>query len=205
MKKFFTLLSFLMLGTMLYAQSEYVFTDKDGNTIDEGTTIVRTEVEDDGFSQILKSGLFVKNVSAADGYQVAVAAEITRIDNGAVQLCFPVNCFSYSSVGTYGGKDKTSLPQGSLKDIQSEWIPTAYGECIVKYTAKSFQGVFPKTAYTVTVHYLYADPSGVEAVNDSQRAVVRECFDLQGRQTTARHHGLNIVRMSDGTVRKVFK
>ena len=46
MKKIFTLLSFLMLGAMAFAQQYYVFADKDGNVIEDGATITRTEVED---------------------------------------------------------------------------------------------------------------------------------------------------------------
>lgn len=205
MKKIFTLLTFLMLGTVIYAQSYYVFTDKDGNVIEKGKTIECTEIEDTGFDLVMKSGLFVKNVDAPSNYQVAVVAKITRIDNGAIQLCFPMNCFYYDTVGTHGGTTKASLSQGASQDILSEWIPKNFGECVVEYTAKSYQGAFPKADYTVTVHYKYADPAGIELVKGGQSASIRHCYDLLGRQTTGVQHGLNIIRMSDGSVRKVFK
>ena len=101
MKKIFTFLSLCLLSITASAQ-EYVFTDAQGNTYDDGVVINRTEVEDDGFGGInLPGNLFVKNVGAAEGSEVAIVAEITKIDNGDLQLCFPTNCHNQSEVGTY--------------------------------------------------------------------------------------------------------
>ena len=139
-----------------FANDAYIFVDKEGNTIMSGSTIICNEAVNGEFGDIIvPSGLSVKNVSAPSNYQVAVVAKISRIDNGAVQLCFPTSCYSYSTVGTHGGINKTSLAQGTSKDIQTEWLPTAFGECVVEYTAKTYQGAFPKADYTVTVHYIY--------------------------------------------------
>lgn len=203
-KKIFTLLSFLTLTAVAFAQDTYVFADKDGNTIANGSTITCMDAEDDGFGSVLvRSGLFIKNVAAPSNYQVAIEANITQIDNGAVQLCFPTNCFSYNATGKYGGTDKKSLGQGESQNIQTEWLPTAYGECVVEYNAKIFQGVFQKGTYTVTVHYVYADPAGVSTIAASNAQPV-EHYDVSGRQTTATHRGLHIVRMSDGSIRKAI-
>lgn len=201
MKKLFTLI-LLMTTVMGYAQNSYVFADKDGTVFENGDTIVRTEVEDSGFDKQINSGLYVKNVSAANGYQVAVSANITRLDNGTVQLCFPENCNYYNSVGNNEAKDKASLAQGALKSIQSEWLPTAYGECIVTYTAQSYQGVFPKSSYKVTVIYRYADPAAIKGLNANQTVLPAQRFDLQGRPLRTSARGLNIVRGSDGKIYK---
>lgn len=203
MKHFFTLF-FLMLGTTVFAQS-YVFCDKDGNVIENGATLERTELINDGFDNLIKSGLYVMNQNAPENYQVSVKADITRIDNGAVQLCFPTNCYSYTTTGTHGGDAKGTVPLGEKQDIQSEWFPTAYGECIVTYTLTNYQGAFPKNTLTATVHYKYADPSGIRQTKGIQQTGTREWYDLLGRQTTASHRGLTIVRMSDGSVKKVSK
>jgi hypothetical protein len=205
MKKIFTLLSFLMLGAMAFAQQYYVFADKDGNVIEDGATITRTEVEDDGFSVLLKSGLYLKNVDAPSNYTATVKANITRIDNGAVQLCFPTNCYSYDKVGTHGSDDKAALEQGKVKDLLSEWLPTAYGECIVEYTVQNYQGAFPKNKYTVTVKYKYAGATGIEQVKNSQSEGRCQYFDLMGHQSMSAQRGLNIVRSSDGSVRKYIR
>ena len=209
MKHLFTLLAFMMLGCMVQAQNSYVFSDKDGNVIENGATIERTEVEDDGFGSIMiKSGLYVKNNNAPEGYQVAVEANITRIDNGAVQLCFPTNCHNATAVGPVvpnGKEEKTTLAQGAVKDIVSEWLPTTYGECIVEYIAKSYTSIFVKDEYKVTIHYKYAQSAGIEQTKSSQTAGVSACYDLLGRQMTAAQRGVTIVRMSDGSVHKVYR
>ena len=139
-----------------FANDAYIFVDKEGNAIMSGSTIICNEaVNGENGDIIVPSGLSVKNASAPSNYQVAVEVKISRIDNGAVQLCFPTNRYSYSTVGTHGGINKTSLAQGTSKDIQTEWLPTAFGECVVEYTAKTFQGAFMKANYTVIVHYIY--------------------------------------------------
>ena len=202
MKKFFTLCS-LMAALAVSAQDYYVFTDKAGNTIENNATITCTEVEDDGMGSILiNSGLSVKNVAAPINYKAAVEMKITRIDNGALQLCFPVSCNSYNSTGTYGGNDKATIDQGESKNIMTEWLPLAYGECIAEYTVTAYQGVFPKGDYKVTVHYKYSDASGIKTVSGAKTQ--QQCFDLQGRQQKSVRRGLNIVRNSDGSIYKFF-
>jgi len=204
MKKIFTLISFLVMAATTWAADNYQFVDKDGNTIASGSTIECTEATDDGFGDIIiHSGLFLKNVDAPDNYQVSVQANIKQIDNGKVQLCFPTNCFSYGEVGTHGGEQKGTIAKGAKKDLQTEWVPTAYGECVVEYTAQAYQGVFKKGTCTVTVHYKYLDPAGITSA-DASRAVPVQCYDLQGRQQLSSRRGLSVVRMSDGSVRKIY-
>ncbi len=205
MKKIFTLLTFLTCVAAAFAADNYVFVDKQGNTIPAGTTITCSTAEVDDFGGVIvHSGLLLKNVDAPSNYQVTVDAKITRIDNGAVQLCFPTNCFSYSSVGTHGSGQKGTISQGQSKNIQTEWLPVAYGECIVEYTATYYQSVFKKGDYTITVHYKYADPTAIHTAAGAARVQPVQCYDMQGRQQSAAQRGLSVVRMSDGSVRKVF-
>jgi hypothetical protein len=161
MKKIITFCVLSLLATATRAQN-YVFTDKEGNIIEDGATISCTEVEDDGFGDILiPSGLFVKNVNAPTNYVVSVEAKISRMDNGGLQLCFPENCQVYSSTGTYEPEGKATIDKGTSKDIMSEWLPMAYGQCTVTYTAKAHQKMgntfIKKDTYSVTVNYLYTD------------------------------------------------
>lgn len=157
MKKIFTFLSLCLLSITASAQ-EYVFTDAQGNTYDDGAVINRTEVEDDGFGGVnLPAGLYVKNVGAAEGSEVAIVAQITKIDNGKLQLCFPSNCKSFSAVGTYESEGKASLASGEAKFIETEWAPAEYGECIVTYTAKKYQGIASADVRTITVKYKYSN------------------------------------------------
>jgi hypothetical protein len=157
MKKIFTFLSLCLLSITASAQ-EYVFTDAQGNTYDDGVVINRTEVEDDGFGGInLPGNLFVKNVGAAEGCEVAIVAEITKIDNGDLQLCFPTNCHNQSEVGTYETNEKATLAIGESKNLMTEWTPLEYGECIVTYTAKKYQGFTGEAVRSVTVKYKYSN------------------------------------------------
>lgn len=157
MKKFFTFLSLCLLSITVSAQ-EYVFTDKEGNVFEDGTVINRTNVEDDGFGGInLPANLFVKNVNAEEGCQVAIEAQITKIDNGDLQLCFPTNCQSYSEIGTYEPNGKATLAIGESKDLMTEWLPTAYGECTVIYTAKKYLEGSGSAVRSITVKYKYSN------------------------------------------------
>ena len=157
MKKIFTFLSLCLLSITASAQ-EYVFTDAQGNTYDDGAVINRTEVEEDGFGGInLPGNLYVKNVGAAEGSEVAIVAQITKIDNGDLQLCFPTNCQSYGEVGTYEPNGKATLAIGEAKNLMTEWTPVEYGECIVTYTAKKYQGFSGTAVRSITVKYKYSN------------------------------------------------
>lgn len=157
MKKIFTFLSLCLLSITASAQ-EYVFTDAQGNTYDDGAVINRTEAEDDGFGGInLPGNLYVKNVGAAEGSEVAIVAQITKIDNGDLQLCFPTNCHNQSEVGTYETNEKATLAIGESKNLMTEWTPLEYGECIVTYTAKKYQGFTGEAVRSVTVKYKYSN------------------------------------------------
>ena len=156
MKKIFTFISLCLLSIAASAQ-EYVFTDKEGNVFEDGAVINRSEVVDDGFGGInLPGNLFVKNVNAEEGCQVAIEAQITKIDNGDLQLCFPTNCQSYSETGTYEPNGKATLAIGESKDLMTEWIPTEYGECTVTYSAKKYQGLSGEACRSITVKYKYS-------------------------------------------------
>ncbi len=161
MNRIFTILSLCLLSIAATAQ-EYVFTDKNGSVYDDGAVINRTEVTDDGFGGLfLPADLFVKKVGAAEGTQVAIQAEITKIDNGSLQLCFPTNCQNYTAAGTYEPNGKATLAVNESKDLETEWVPEGYGECTVTYTAKSYQPLASEgtAVRTITVKYKYADPA----------------------------------------------
>lgn len=175
MKKIFTFLSLCLLSIAASAQ-EYVFTDKEGNVFEDGAVINRSEIVDDGFGGInLPGNLFVKNVNAEEGCQVAIEAQITKIDNGDLQLCFPTNCQSYSETGTYEPNGKATLAIGESKDLMTEWIPTEYGECTVTYSAKKYQGISGEACRSITVKYKYSNTQqnwwGYISVNDAVNGV----------------------------------
>ena len=205
MKKCFTLFIVLMMYSAVFAQG-YVFTDKNGNVYEDGATITRTEVENEDIEMPqINSDLFVKNDGAPANSKVAIVADITKIDNGLVQLCFPTECNSYSATGQQE-TSKTSLPQGESQNIMSEWMPNevgAYGECSVTYTAKTYDGMLART-FSVTVNYKYVNPTGIEAVSQQAPHKAVRRYNLLGNQVKGSQRGLSIVLMSDGRVRKVI-
>jgi len=203
MKKIFTLFSFLLMAAGAFAQNYYVFADKDGNVYEDGVTIECTDAEDDGWGgAIVNSGLYARNENAPSSYQVAAQAEITKLDNGAVQLCFPTNCISYSSTGKQKETEKVKFNQGNQMSLMTEWIAEAYGDCIVKYTLNMYDGFASKGKRTITVNYKFTDPANI-GQTETKTVKPEAYYDAQGRRTDGATRGLNIVRMSDGSVKKV--
>ncbi len=192
MKKLFTLLSFVLLGTVAYAQDTYAFSDKDGNVYEDGVTIERNEAEDDGFGGIMvPSGLYAKNVNGGD-YQISIVADITKLDNGSVMLCFPDLCKYYATTGKQTETGKIALSVGEAKDMMTEWLPTAYGECSVTYTMNIKDGILDKGQRTITVNYKYADPSGIDEVKGA-KTTAGTYYNLSGQRVENPTKGLYIV------------
>ena len=203
MRKIFTLLFISLLSATALAQSEgarYAFVDKDGNAFMESEITCAT-VEDDGFSVIIPSGLYIANVSGGSNTTVTVQADIMRLDNGMVQLCFPLNCKTYSTTGEQTATDKGSIAQGERRDMQTEWLPDDYGECRVKYTVQVYESAFKQESFSIIVNYKYDDPAGMRANLSSRNAHSSARYDLSGRRAT---RGFTIMRMADGSVRKVI-
>lgn len=207
MKKILCLLALSVCATVVFAQSDYyVFCDKDGNVYDNDVTITCSNAEVDEFGDAeVPSGLYVKNVDAPSSYTVSAQANITRMDNGNVQLCFPVSCANYRNTGTQTETGKTSLAQGTPKNMQTEWLPTTYGECTVVYSLFTYQTIIKKATRTITVNYKYANPTGITTMNAHSTAVPQTLCDLQGRRTSAGVKGLYLQRMADGSIRKVMR
>ncbi len=198
MKKIFTLLCIFMMGTAAFAQDLYVFCDKDGNVYEEGATIECSEVEDDGFGGIIvPSGLYVKNVAAPDNYEVSASYNISKKDNGAIQLCFPTSCMSSEKYGNKAESPKATLAQGEIKNLMTEWFPTTYGECSVTYTLKAYQALFTKGSRTITVNYRWEDPASISQVKNGTTAKVTY-YNLKGQRVEKPTKGLYILRSATG-------
>lgn len=220
MKKFYLFALAFALGTQVSLAQDaedvddtFCFVKADASVVENGSTVTLTEltVEDDGFGDVnrmMKSGLFVHN-NYGDA-NLKVKYNIRRIDNGNFQICFPMNCTTKDAVGEYetpGG----SLAGDETRDMQTEWLPTGDGECIVDVKLVVCdavkQGII--TNYydladgpSITLHFIN-NSAGVTAADSRSSKTVVSRFDLSGQRLSAPRNGLNIVRMSDGTVRKV--
>ena len=148
MSKIFTFLVFglALLAWPVHAQDydeSYVFVDKNGNVIENESTVICNTVEQtsDG-SDVIYSGVSVKNVNNASDYLKMVYV-IEQIDNGTYQICFPMTCNMQTEDGYY----ETAIGQlmEDVQSIQSEWFPTEDGECVVTLLLELYerQGSFP--------------------------------------------------------------
>ena len=176
MKRYFTffLFGFVLMAMPVLAQDidqSYVFMDEEGNIIENGTTVVRNVVElyDEG-TEVIYSGISVLNLAGSSADYLKMHYDIQRLDNGFYQICFPTTCNMKNEVGVY----ETAIGQlmGDLQDIQSEWFPTADGECIVVLSIEIFskQGLFPPSYVhkadgpTITLRFVKGNIPGPEPV-----------------------------------------
>ena len=140
MKKIFTLCFGLVAALALKAQSDFPlqFADSEGNIIADGTTLNITEFEADAFGDvIMRTKLFVKNTTGA-AVQGGGTYTIQTMNNGVFQTCFPANCVRQTAVGNFTTSDGEIAP-GELKDMQTEWFPSAEGACQVVYQLITFK------------------------------------------------------------------
>lgn len=209
MKKLFTLL-FIALGTMS-ANAQLQFVDKDGNEVPNGTTLnIEAVALDDGFGGTLieaNSGLSVKNTSDKT-VGTSVDWQVEQLDNGAVQVCFPEACVSHNATGLYN-TDKGTLEANETRALNSEWYPDTYGQAKVKYTLLAYD--YSPLGYNnvrdiaiVYINYTYTDPATAIESHNAERRTVKDIYTLNGTRTAQTHRGINIVRMSDGSVRKII-
>lgn len=205
MKKIFTLIAMAMMAIL--ANAQVVFVDPEGKEYADGETMTITQTTidwGDGDIEILFHSPSVKNkgnkaVNVGFDINVKVLPE-----NTGVQYCYPNNCyFCYETklITT----ESASVAAGATKSTGTEWQcynseidDYAYGTCTIELTAYE-DG---KKGNTVTVNYVYADPTSINTVN--KKATVAKTFDITGRQTTS-GNGILIQKMSDGSVRKVIK
>lgn len=205
----FTFLAAFCTLPLLAQSSTIIFTDENGNEITDGTTITADKpVTDDFGDMLIPSGIYAKNLSAEDA-GVRINYTVKTLDNGTMQICFPMTCVSKNTTGTFQ-TDNGVLGANEKRDLQTEWLPKAYGKCIVTYQIEVMKqiSVFPPkyesqgTGSTITVNYVYADPSAIKGITDDSHAAARAYYDAAGARQARPRHGLNIVRKTDGKVVK---
>lgn len=216
MKKFFTLTLALLMGcAVCYAQDDelddtFSFVDAEGNVIADGSVIdVKGATGDEDLGEVvMKPAVYVKNnYSSVQG--VNAVFTLSSIDNGQVQFCFPSVCQMLSTPTTINSGG--SLAESETKDLQLEWFPTAYGKCSATVKLQLAEvGPFGNVTDiladgpTVTFNFEYNSESmNVSNVNvDNATEVSR--YTVGGSQLSSPRKGINIVKMSDGSVKKLI-
>jgi len=167
---------FFAFGLMALAMTaqdidmSFVFVDADGQVLENGATVVRNTVETlDETSQVIYSGISVKNASAASGDYIKMHYTIEQIDNGSYQICFPTTCNYKDQVGTY--ETTPGQLMGDVQGLQSEWLTSGEGSCIVTLSIELMAKVgfgFPPTYVhkangpTLTIKFVNGDVPGPE-------------------------------------------
>ena len=184
MKKLFTLFLFTLLSTLCAVaqdSSTFQFVDKGGNTVANGTSLTVSELtEDEIMGNFISTGLSVKNTSDSKA-SVRISYQIETLDNGLFQICFPSNCYTKTTTGSFV-TTKGEMTAGEVRDLQCEWSPVAYGTCKVTLAIEVLGAEGTKVADgpAVQVTFVYADPTHVDAF--TTEATVSECYTLQGRR-----------------------
>ena len=165
MKRIITLLFGLTVMAMPLLSQEcdetFLFLDEEYEIIENGATILRNTVEPYGDAgELIKANITVLDNGAGPNDVLVMHYSIKRIDNGDFQICFPSTCNTQSTVGDYMTAPG-QLMEG-LQDIESEWLPTADGLCVVTLSieVQTKTGGFPPRyehkadGPTVTVKFL---------------------------------------------------
>ena len=204
MKKVFTLVMMMLVAgtTCVFADVDetFQFMDKDGNVLADGAEWVATEVENDGWDDMVVSGLYVKNNSTVSNPIAKLVCTIEEMPEGStLQCCFPGNCMLWSAVGEHAN----GPAQYGSSNMQTEWIPVSGepGECKATFQLfyckkKTFgDGYNEMAGPTIHVTFRYGmgdDPSGIN-VSSRQLDNSSAIYDLQGRQLqSVPQHGIYI-------------
>ena len=149
MKKIILLCVAFLGAIATFAQQDanrvFVFTDKDGNAFENGATIERDKLEFDDFEEFkqILSNVYVKQTATDKNYAVSMSVKINSIDNGTLQVCFPMSCLRLVKPGTSDLGTSTLSEAASynketgLASILTEWIPKsedAWGKCEATFT-----------------------------------------------------------------------
>lgn len=207
MKKFFTLIAVALCAITVQAQASLEFCQEDGTIIPNGS-VITVNTPDPEYLQdgdvFFESGIYIKNTTSST-VNSTLAFNITELsEESGLSVCLGTSCNMYHQAGEYSISN-VDLAAGSISCMQCHWAPAfdcdtdeyVYGACVGTYTLKAGSA----TCSTITVEFKYEDPAGINNVSSVNK--VLSTYDLQGRQTVG-NKGINIVRMSDGTVKKVL-
>ena len=159
MKRIFSvLLGMSMTFAFMSAQDidkSFVFVDENGTEIEHGATVVRNQVEiyGDEVSEVIYSGISVKQNQDATTDYLRVRYNVTQIDNGVFQLCFPMTCNMHREVGNFLSGEGSVMP--NPQDIQSEWFPVEDGACVVTMSIE----VMDKVGFPPKYEFVAQGPS----------------------------------------------
>lgn len=212
MKKLLTLFWGLLIALGIQAQSEFPvqFTDKEGNIIEDGSTLVLTDYVTDAFGSIeMPTNLYVKNMTT-ESVQIGGIYDIQTLDNGRFQTCFPENCVAQDKPGTYE-TNSGAMGADERMNMQTEWMPSEDGKCVVVYQLVTYKQDTLTKEWSIDQHGpaitldFTLDMTGVSAARTVSKEAKTVYYDLTGRQVANPSNGLFIKTVTSQNGKTVTK
>ena len=174
MKRFLFLFTIYVLTVPIWSQSldeNFIFVDESGNKIENGTTIVCSQIETMDGREFIDPGISLADMGAATNVYLKIKYTISRIDNGSFQICFPMTAHVHTTIGSF--ETSPGQPSMGMQDILSLWHPTADGMCVVTLSIETLTkspGFPPKYEHlgdgpTITIKFAKGDINNIFCVN----------------------------------------
>lgn len=211
---YFCLQAFAQTNTV--STSALQFINAGGTALPDGGVLIIDRVEEDPFGgALINSCLFVSN-SADEAVMASIEVSVSSISGGTLQCCFPQNCLTYTRTGIYETPVGTIPANTARKNLQTEWVMPESGiegNATARFRLKIYQAdasgadpVFIGYGPAINVCFFSSSPTGISAAASAPPTnSIIGIFDLSGNRLKELKRGVNIVRYSDGTTRKVIK
>ena len=124
---------------------------------------------------------------------LTLPSTLRSIGDRAFSYCYPKSIYSYMQV-----------PVQPVQQTYGIFSPSCYSSCILyvpQGSLQSYRQTYPWSQFNNIQEF---DELGVDDVNANAHGIETERYDESGHLLTAPVKGLNIVRCSDGTVKKVM-
>ena len=193
----------------------FSFIDVAGNEVADGCTVIfyaekKNKVDNMpmfGYNIVAKSGLKIRNNSNSDAKVTARVITSASPKSGVAKICIPgTQCIT--KAGDFFTKEG-SMAAKKVEELHVEWLfdekkPDVY--CEEQETLTIYSGANKLEGPTISIRWIYADPTGITDIESADNATEVARYDLNGRKLTAPQKGLNIIKLSNGkTVKKLIK
>ena len=206
MKRVLTTLTLLCTLFVLHAQ-DCVF-QFEGKNLDNGATVTIYAEEDPLFGWLIcdtnpsndPNGLFLLNKTSKElSCSATISIQSNTLSNTIAgddtQWCMGTDCMP---IKTATKSKDFKLPANAKIMTKFETSPTKDGEMLTKLEVRT-----GGKTYTVNIRFV----NGQDRVTELTTAAVHvvEYYTLDGRKVNEQPHGVSLVKLSNGQVRKVIK
>jgi hypothetical protein len=189
-----------------------VFVDAEGNTINDGDTIVASEMSELGWMEM--PVMLKNNSSETEAAQLVIDLQEMPADGSSFQCCAFGSCVNMEA-GTIGRsvKSTTGIEAGATENNDTEWIPvegsyaTWTASLSVEHFAYDGSSIGDRLGYgpKVYVKFVYDESTGIKINSKTNNIEIDKVYNVAGQEVPANSKGLLLYKMSDGRVIKVLK